>query len=43
MSIIALAAGAGLYFSLAKNGRIRSIDLDPKLGKLQGRVLFDLF
>ncbi|MCX0331583.1 monovalent cation/H+ antiporter subunit A [Acinetobacter radioresistens] len=43
MSIIALAAGAGLYFGLAKNGRIRSIDLDPKLGKLQGRVLFDLF
>lgn len=43
MSIIALLAGAGLYFGLAKNGRLRQIDLDPLLGRLQGRVWFDLF
>lgn len=28
---------------MAKGGRIREIDLDPVLGKFQGRVLFDLF
>lgn len=43
MSIIAIFGGAIFYFALAKGGAIREIDLDPKLGKLQGRVLFDLF
>ena len=43
MSAIALIGGILFYFSLAKNSRIRDIDLDPILGKLQGKVLFDLF
>lgn len=43
MSVIAIFGGAIFYFALAKGGAIREIDLDPKLGKLQGRVLFDLF
>lgn len=43
MSAIALAGGAISYFVLAKGSRIREIDLDPILGKLQGKVLFDLF
>ncbi|MDH5820243.1 monovalent cation/H+ antiporter subunit A [Acinetobacter pseudolwoffii] len=43
MSVIALAGGAVFYFSLAKGGTLREIDLDPKLGRLQGRVLFELF
>ncbi len=43
MSVIALAGGAVFYFSLAKGGALREIDLDPKLGRLQGRILFDLF
>lgn len=43
MSVIALAGGAVFYFSLAKGGALREIDLDPKLGCLQGRILFDLF
>lgn len=43
MSAIALIGGVIFYFSLAKGGRLRSIDLDPVLGKFQGRVLFDLF
>ncbi|MFH7805584.1 monovalent cation/H+ antiporter subunit A [Acinetobacter sp. BSP-53] len=43
MSIVALLGGVIFYFSLAKGGRIREIDLDPILGKFQGRVLFDLF
>ncbi|EZQ12359.1 MULTISPECIES: monovalent cation/H+ antiporter subunit A [unclassified Acinetobacter] len=43
MSAIALIGGIIFYFSLAKNSRIRDIDLDPILGKLQGKVLFDLF
>ncbi|MFH7765586.1 monovalent cation/H+ antiporter subunit A [Acinetobacter sp. BSP-28] len=43
MSIVALLGGIIFYFSLAKGGRIREIDLDPILGKFQGRVLFDLF
>ena len=43
MSVIALAGGIIFYFSLAKGGALREIDLDPKLGRLQGRVLFDLF
>ena len=41
--MIALIGGALFYFALAKDGRIRKIDLDPHLGKFQGRVLFDLF
>ncbi len=43
MSVIALFGGIIFYFALAKGGRIRDIDLDPLLGKFQGRVLFDLF
>lgn len=43
MSIIALFGGGIFYFALAKGGRIREIDLDPMLGKLQGRLLFDAF
>ena len=43
MSFIALIGGVSFYFALAKGGKIREIDLDPYLGKLQGRVLFDLF
>ena len=43
MSIIALIGGLGFYFALAKGGKIRAIDLDPYLGKFQGKILFDLF
>ncbi|QJB50011.1 monovalent cation/H+ antiporter subunit A [Acinetobacter sp. NEB149] len=43
MSVISLLGGTIFYFSLAKGGVLREIDLDPKLGRLQGRVLFELF
>ena len=43
MSVISLLGGTIFYFSLSKGGVLREIDLDPKLGRLQGRVLFDLF
>ncbi len=43
MSLVALIGGVIFYFALAKGGTIREIDLDPKLGRLQGRILFDLF
>lgn len=43
MSVISLLGGTIFYFSLAKGGVLREIDLDPKLGRLQGQVLFDLF
>ena len=43
MSAIALVGGLIFYFSLAKNGKLRKIDLDPALGKFQGKVLFELF
>jgi multicomponent K+:H+ antiporter subunit A len=43
MSIIALVGGVLFYFKLAKNGRIRQIDLDPPLGKFRGLYLFDAF
>ena len=43
MSLIASIGGLIFYFSLAKGGKIREIDLDPYLGRLQGRVAFDLF
>ncbi|WP_445116769.1 monovalent cation/H+ antiporter subunit A [Acinetobacter sp. WZC-1] len=43
MSLIALAGGVIFYFALAKGGRIRDIDLDTSLGKLQGRLIFDAF
>lgn len=43
MSLIALIGGLVFYFQLARNGRIRRIDLDPMLGKWRGVVLFDLF
>src|SRR5690606_20708529 len=35
--------GIIFYFAFAKKGRIREIDLDPLLGRFQGRILFDLF
>jgi len=43
MSLVALIGGSIFYFALAKEGRIRKIDLDPYLGKFQGKILFDLF
>ncbi|WP_121972424.1 monovalent cation/H+ antiporter subunit A [Acinetobacter stercoris] len=43
MSAIALLGGVVFYFALAKGGKIREIDLDPMLGKLQGRILFEDF
>ena len=43
MSMIALLGGIIFYFSLAKGGKIRHIDLDPVLGKFQGKILFELF
>lgn len=43
MSVIASIGGLIFYFSLAKGGKIRDIDFDPYLGRLQGRVAFDLF
>ncbi len=43
MSAIALIGGVIFYFSLAKGGRIREIDLDPILGKFQGKLLFEDF
>ncbi|PPB85592.1 monovalent cation/H+ antiporter subunit A [Acinetobacter soli] len=43
MSVIALVGGALFYFALAKGQRLRDIDLDPYLGRLQGRELFDRF
>ncbi|NWK58754.1 monovalent cation/H+ antiporter subunit A [Acinetobacter sp. SwsAc2] len=43
MSVIASIGGLIFYFCLAKGGKIREIDLDPYLGRLQGRVAFDLF
>ncbi|WP_163122288.1 monovalent cation/H+ antiporter subunit A [Acinetobacter portensis] len=43
MSVIALIGGVSFYFALAKGGKIREIDLDPYLGKFQGKVLFELF
>ena len=43
MSAIALIGGLIFYFALAKGSRIREIDLDPFLGKLQGKVLFESF
>lgn len=43
MSAIALVGGLIFYFALAKGSRIREIDLDPSLGKLQGKVLFESF
>ncbi len=43
MSVIALLGGIIFYFSLAKGGKIREIDLDPHLGQFQGKLLFQLF
>ncbi|USX68272.1 hypothetical protein NHY66_04345 [Acinetobacter baumannii] len=40
MSIIALVGGTLFYFALAKDGMIRKIDLDPRLGRLQGRIFY---
>ena len=43
MSTIALLGGIIFYFSLAKGGKIREIDLDPHLGQFRGKLLFELF
>ena len=43
MSLIALIGGTLFYFALAKDGKLRKIDLDPSFGRFQGRILFDLF
>ena len=43
MSAIALLGGVIFYFILAKGSRIRKIDLDPMLGRLQGKLLFEDF
>ena len=43
MSTIALLGGIIFYFILAKGSRIRKIDLDPMLGRLQGKLLFEDF
>ncbi|NNP74412.1 monovalent cation/H+ antiporter subunit A [Acinetobacter defluvii] len=43
MSVIALIGGVIFYFALAKGSRIREIDLDPKLGRLQGYLIFENF
>ena len=43
MSAIALICGVLFYLSLAKGGRIREIDLDPRLGRFQGKLLFEDF
>ena len=43
MSLIALVGGLSFYFALAKNRKLRSIDLDPALGPFQGKLLFESF
>lgn len=43
MSLIALIGGLSFYFVLAKNRKIRSIDLDLALGAFQGKLLFESF
>ena len=43
MSLIALVGGLSFYFALAKNRKLRSIDLDPALGLFQGKLLFESF
>jgi multicomponent K+:H+ antiporter subunit A len=43
MSLVALIGGGLFYFSLIKNQHLRKIDLDPYLGKFQGKLLFESF
>lgn len=43
MSLIASLGGIAFYFILAKGSRIRHIDLDPMIGKLQGKLVFENF
>ncbi|MEG0481760.1 MAG: monovalent cation/H+ antiporter subunit A [Acinetobacter sp.] len=43
MSAIALLGGIAFYFFLAKGSRIRHIDLDPILGRFQGKLIFENF
>ena len=43
MSGIALVGGLIFYFALAKDDRIRKIDLDPLLGQWQGKLVFERF
>lgn len=43
MSLIALVGGLSFYFALAKNRKLRSMDLDPALGPFQGKLLFESF
>lgn len=43
MSAIALFGGIAFYFALAKDHRIRQIDLDPVIGRFQGKLIFENF
>lgn len=43
MSAIALIGGITFYFALAKDNRIRQIDLDPIIGRFQGKLIFENF
>ncbi len=43
MSAIALIGGITFYFALAKDNRIRQIDLDPMIGRFQGKLIFENF
>jgi len=41
MSVIALAAGAALYFALIKNNRLHRIESEQWFGRWRGRTIFD--
>ncbi|SDB81473.1 monovalent cation/H+ antiporter subunit A [Acinetobacter boissieri] len=41
MSVIALVGGVSLYFFLARQGKIRRIELEKYLGPLQGKLIFE--
>lgn len=41
MSLIALAAGAALYFALIKNNRLHRIESEQWFGRWRGRTVFD--
>ncbi len=41
MSVIALAGGIMFYFILARDNRIKRIDLDEHLGAFQGKLIFE--
>lgn len=41
MSVIALVGGTGLYFALARQNKIRHIELEKYMGKFQGKIIFE--